>query len=98
MTILSVKTNEDFVNIFNICKDYAKFIDEYIELLEYIDNKYPNFKDDINKDWWIKRIIKDHFRILVSLSDYLPEEDKFHFNEYLERMKKRLFVKFLCSD
>jgi hypothetical protein len=74
------------------CKSFSKFIDEYIELIEYLENKYPSFKDDINKDFWILRIIKEHYQILLSLSDFLPNEDKDLFNEYINRVERQSLI------
>lgn len=84
---------EDIESIFNKTRDIDKFIDEYRELIIWINIKYPSFKHQIEKDYWIKRIIKEHDEILMDLRSMIKGEIKepeylLHNKEQVERMLK----------
>ena len=70
---------KDIELIFKRAKDIDKFIDEYRELIIWLDNKYSTFKEDIKEDYWIQRIIKEHDEVLVDLRSIISSEE----NKYL---------------
>lgn len=76
---------KDVELIFSTTKDIDKFIDEYRELIIWLDNKYPTFNEDIKRDWWIQRIIKEHDEVLVDLRCLVKDEERT--SEILEAYK-----------
>lgn len=62
---------EDFKLIFSKDRDIDKFISEYRELITWLNEKYPSFKDDIKEDYWIQRIIEEHDEILINFREFV---------------------------
>ena len=65
---------EDFELIFRKERDIDKFINEYRELITWLNEKYPSFKEDVKDDYWIQRIIEDHDEILINLRELIKDE------------------------
>ena len=71
---------EDFELIFRKERDIDKFINEYRELITWLNEKYPSFKEDVKDDYWIQRIIEDHDEILINLRELIKDEkNKWYF-------------------
>lgn len=82
-----IKT-KDIELIFERTKDIDKFIDEYRELIVWLNNKYPTFEEDIKMDWWIQRIIKEHDEILVDLRSIVTSEENKYLGSNEEKINK----------
>lgn len=64
----------DIESIFKKTHDIDKFIDEYREFIVWLNNKYPSFNEDIKKNYWIQRIIREHNEILMELRNIVKDE------------------------